>query len=93
MELVTTVVAFLAPFLPYLYKAGEGAAGESSAKWVHVDFQSNVPANGETVYTLKHGSAPKGAASALQARIEGHTATVVTGPLKFTVTLISELIP
>ena len=33
MELVTTVVAFLAPFLPYLYKAGEGAAGEAGKKF------------------------------------------------------------
>jgi hypothetical protein len=33
MDLVTTVVAFLAPFLPYLYKAGEVAAAEAGKKF------------------------------------------------------------
>lgn len=31
--LVTTVVTFLAPYLPYLTKAGEGAAGEAGKKF------------------------------------------------------------
>ncbi|MFC1671912.1 DUF6288 domain-containing protein [Planctomycetota bacterium] len=69
----------------YWWHTAEGAKGEKSVKWIHVDFQADVPAKGESIYTLKTGGAGTAKGSPLKATLKDNSATVETGVMKFTV--------
>ncbi|MBA4387640.1 MAG: hypothetical protein C0404_06640 [Verrucomicrobia bacterium] len=55
-------------------------------KWVHANFQASVAAKGkEDVILFDSGAVVTPAATPLKATVEGNVATVVTGPVKFSV--------
>lgn len=58
---------------------------DTSIRWVHVDFQANCPKDGTAVYTLTDGGKNPAPTVPVLAQIDGDTATVTTGVLKFTV--------
>ncbi len=62
---------------------------EGSLKWVLSDFQADVPANGEAVYTFCYGGEKTDVSPAASVQIwEGaEQITVCTGPLRFGVSL------
>ncbi len=58
---------------------------DGSLKWVLTDFQADVPANGEAVYTLFYGGEKADVLPAVSVQIEeeAERITVCTGPLRF----------
>lgn len=60
-------------------------AQNPSVKWVLCDFQAGVPAANRTSFTLKDDNASGAPSTALSLTQDASQVTVVTGPLKFTV--------
>jgi hypothetical protein len=56
---------------------------DGSLRWVHLHFQSDVPANGRQTVKLVRGGKSAPAGAALRVADERDRITVVTGPLKF----------
>ena len=58
---------------------------ERSIRWVHVDFRADCPRQGHAVYTLTDRGANPAPKAPVKAVIDGDTATVSTGVIRFTV--------
>ena len=58
---------------------------DGSLKWVLTDFQADVPAGGESIYTVCQGGAGAALGDEVRVREDGGNLVVCTGPLRFTV--------
>ena len=58
---------------------------DGSIKWVHVHFQTDVPAGGKRVFALVNGKAGPRPRTALTVTDQRDSITIVTGPLRFVV--------
>lgn len=72
--------------LPHQWSKAANWVGDKSVKWAHLTLPVSVGARGKKVLTLVLKDAPAPAAQTpLTATVRDNVATVVTGPVKFTV--------
>jgi hypothetical protein len=84
----TTRLALLGPDgrpVPAQFTVAARWYPDQSIRWVLVDFQADCPKEGKAVYTLTDRGGNPAPPAPVAATLDGNTATVTTGVLKFTV--------